>query len=256
MPHVFISYRTGDEESSATLIDQDLSRRFGTENIFRASKSIPPGADYERELLTAVRRSDVLVPVIGARWLTAVDRQGRRALNNRSDWIRREIAEALACGVTVIPVLVGATNRLRKQDLPPTLAPLANCQYRRFNHRNADADLDRIAEAVATAAPDLVEIDSPSPAEDSAKATNTAHDVSGSVIQARDYTDNRTGGIGNIAGDVGTVVTDSAGPLHTGPGTQVNAPQFHGDGVNNVWGDSSGGNHSRIDKTPRHKDER
>ena len=129
MPDIFINYRTGDEEANANLIDNELSRRFGSKQVFRASKSIPLGENYVRKLLAAVRDSEVLLVVIGPRWLTAVDEQGRNRLHNEADWTRKEILEAFEHSVRVIPVLVGRTERLRPltshQSWPglPTASP-------------------------------------------------------------------------------------------------------------------------------------
>ncbi|GHH88817.1 hypothetical protein [Streptomyces capitiformicae] len=55
MKEVFINYRTGEGEKTAALIDQELSRRFGPQHIFRASRSIAPGEAYPDSLLTALR---------------------------------------------------------------------------------------------------------------------------------------------------------------------------------------------------------
>jgi hypothetical protein len=156
---VFINYRTGDEEATATLIEQDLSRRFGSDQVFRASKSIRPGDDFSREILAAVRRSHVLLAVIGPGWLDALDGSGGRALDQEGDWVRREICEAFDCDVRVIPVLVGSTGRLNSSALPSCLQPLANCQYIRFSHRNADADLDLLATKLANLVPGLTRLD-------------------------------------------------------------------------------------------------
>jgi hypothetical protein len=153
---VFINYRTGDGEASAALLDRELSRRFGSDKIFRASKAIPPGEDFERVILKAVRRCDVLLAVIGLHWLGSRDERGRRPIDDPADWTRREILEAFRCGVTVIPVLVGRlTERLRAGDLPAELAELARCQYVRLDHRTAEADLDHLAEVLVKRVPGL-----------------------------------------------------------------------------------------------------
>jgi hypothetical protein len=149
MSTVFINYRTGDEDGSAVLIERELSRRFGSERVFRAGKSIPPGAAWPQEILAAVRGSRALVAVIGPRWL-ATDQRGRRALDRESDWTRREIVAAFTYAVPVIPVLIGTTPVLTTDDLPPTLAPLAACQYLRLDHHDLDAGLDRLTSALAT----------------------------------------------------------------------------------------------------------
>ena len=60
MPDVFVNYRTGDEESAATMIARELARRFGDERIFFASNSIEPGRRFPVELVTAVEECEAL----------------------------------------------------------------------------------------------------------------------------------------------------------------------------------------------------
>jgi hypothetical protein len=160
---VFINYRTGDEEASATLIERELSRQFGSMEVFRASKTIQPGDDFEREILTAVRRSSALLAVIGPRWLTARDRNGDRALDGASDWTRREICEAFAHDVRVIPVLVGDVRRLDEAVLPAALRSLARCQYMRLSHRRAETDLRLLATTLVRLVPGLNSLDAEGP---------------------------------------------------------------------------------------------
>ncbi|GLU46530.1 toll/interleukin-1 receptor domain-containing protein [Nocardiopsis ansamitocini] len=253
MSRVFINYRTGDEEASATLIDRELSHRFGTREIFRASKSIRPGDDFERELLNAVRRSDLLLAVIGPAWFDAGDGRGGRALDDPGDWTRREIVEAFAYGIRVVPVFIGAQQRLPRHGLPEDLEPLRKCQYVRFSHRNADADIERLVEKVAEAVPGLVDCSSGTDSgSDGRGDRNTIRDLHGSGKQGRDSIDNRSGGTGDVGINHGTVIGTANGPLHTGSGTQVNGPQFTGSGgVNYVAGDNHGGMHHASAPQPR-----
>jgi hypothetical protein len=72
-PSVFINYRTGDAEASAALIERELSRRFGSQKIFRAERSVLVDEDIETTIMGAVRRCRALVAVIGPRWLTVTD---------------------------------------------------------------------------------------------------------------------------------------------------------------------------------------
>src|SRR5215475_6922168 len=104
---IFVNYRVGDEAYAAALIDLGLSAQFGEENVFQASRSIPPGDDFHRGLLDGLRRCSVLLAVIGQRWSDAVDAEGRRRIMLDDDWVRREIAEAFERGIPVIPVLIG-----------------------------------------------------------------------------------------------------------------------------------------------------
>ncbi|MFJ5231767.1 hypothetical protein ACIQBJ_17960 [Kitasatospora sp. NPDC088391] len=159
MPAIFVNYRTGDQEAVAALLDHGLSYRFGSERVFRASKSIAPGSCYPQELIAAVRGCAVLLAVVGPRWFDIQGRDGRAAVEDPEDWPRREIVEAFAVGALVVPVLVGDTPRLRRERLPEPLAALADCQHRRLDLRSSHADLNRIADELAALVPELADAD-------------------------------------------------------------------------------------------------
>ncbi|MEV1238471.1 toll/interleukin-1 receptor domain-containing protein [Nonomuraea sp. NPDC050022] len=156
MTRVFINYSTGDEENVAAMLDRHLSDRFDSSVFFRASKSIPYGDDFSEALLDAIHASDALLVVIGVRWLAA-DEKGQRKIDKEGDWTRREIEEAFASGVRVIPVLIGSVAPLREKDLPPVLAKLARCQYARLASRSVDKDLDLLGQRLMELVPGLSE---------------------------------------------------------------------------------------------------
>lgn len=197
MPDVFINYRTNDEESAATLIDRDLSARFGREKIFRASRSVEAGESFPERIIGAVHGSRVLLAVIGPRWADTRDPDGRRLIDSEDDWVRRELLEARKYGVRVIPVLIGdSTPRLDRLDLPAALSWMRHMQYRRFNTRDADANLDRIADDLMAFVPGLV------------PRRATTHAEHGHV----------------------TTISGNFGPVHGGTGHQFNGPTTYVDG--------------------------
>jgi hypothetical protein len=144
MMRIFVNYRSRDESGTALLLKRELSRRFGAENVFIDSGMIPPGSDFEHALLRQVRRADALLAVIGPRWLTAEHPAGGVALHRRDDWVRRELAEAFAAGVPVVPILVNEATRLTKEPLPDDIARLRTCEYLTLRHDSADSDLTKI----------------------------------------------------------------------------------------------------------------
>src|SRR5215475_3385591 len=152
---VFINYRGEDSHSYAALLYTELSRHFGTELVFLDSESIPAGADFVAQLLARVRGCAVLLAVIGPRWLSATDAEGRRRIDDPADWIRRELAEAFAAGVQVIPVLTDSADLPGEAELPAEIAGLRRCQYRRLRHREATADLERLRGDLVRADPVL-----------------------------------------------------------------------------------------------------
>lgn len=128
-PRVFINYRSDNGGHAAHMLDAALCRRLGPAAVFLDNRSIRPGADYPPELLDKARGAEVLVAVIGPGWENARGPDGTRRLDAEDDWVRREIREATAYGVRVVPVLVGARTRLAEADLPADIRSLGISQY-------------------------------------------------------------------------------------------------------------------------------
>jgi hypothetical protein len=125
MPSIFISYRRDDAPANARLVYERLKEWFGEGNSFMDVEHIALGDDWKHVLSQRVTRCDALLAVIGPRWLTAANSNGRRRLDDPEDFVRWEIREALTRGKRVIPVLVDGAPLPRAADLPPDLAPLA-----------------------------------------------------------------------------------------------------------------------------------
>jgi hypothetical protein len=134
MGGIFISYRREDSGPYAGRLRDALSGHFGAEQVFRDIDTIKPGERFPRIVEREVSSCDALLAVIGPMWLTIRDTRGRRRLENPEDYVRLEIAAALARGddVLVIPVLVGTTSMPAAADLPEPLASLAECNAVRF----------------------------------------------------------------------------------------------------------------------------
>ena len=148
---VFINYRGEDSYSYGALLHAELSRHFGAEVVFLDSESIPAGADYVAQLLGRVRQARVVLAVIGTRWLAVEGSAGGRRIDDPADWIRRELAEAFAAGVRVIPVLTDGAVMPTEAELPEDLRELGRCQFRRLRHRDAGADMERLVSDLAAA---------------------------------------------------------------------------------------------------------
>lgn len=121
----FISYRREDAPSAAHIICERLANRFGAEEVFFDVDSIPLGCDFHQYLTEQVNSCQVLVAVIGRRWLDIVDDQGRRRLDQEDDFVRIEIEAALQRNIPVVPVLVENATMPRAHHLPDVLRRLA-----------------------------------------------------------------------------------------------------------------------------------
>jgi hypothetical protein len=152
---IFINYRRADSGSYGALLYVDLVRHFGPGVVFMDSMSILAGSDFTVELPERVRRTRVLLAVIGPAWLACTDQLGRRLIDDPDDWVRRELALAFTAGVRVVPVLTDNAQLPLAAELPSDIAPLARSQYRLLRSRDVVADLDRLRRDLVEAVPDL-----------------------------------------------------------------------------------------------------
>src|SRR6266516_2541345 len=102
---IFINYRSVDTHSYAALLYVELSRCFGPDLVFLDNESIPAGADFVDQLLGRVRQARALLAVIGPGWVAATGARRWPRSRESPNWTRRELVEAFAAGIPVIPVL-------------------------------------------------------------------------------------------------------------------------------------------------------
>lgn len=143
---VFISYRRSDAQPSVTALRQLLEQRVGAERVFQDAAGIDPGDQFPDVLRAELARARVVVAVIGPTWLTVADQWGRRRLDKPTDWVRIELADALANPqVTVIPLLVEGGMLPSAEDavdaLPEPLVSLVSRQVVRADHSNWEISL-------------------------------------------------------------------------------------------------------------------
>lgn len=128
MIRVFISYRRDDSGPTAALLQQRFRTLLGPRSTFRDTGSIPLGADFAMVLSDTIRRCDVMLVLIGSRWLDATDERGHRRLEDPHDFVLREIAEGLRAEILVIPVLLDDTPMPAVSQVPEDIAPLVTRQ--------------------------------------------------------------------------------------------------------------------------------
>ena len=141
---IFISYRRADSAGYAGRIYDRLTAHFGEDAVFMDVDTIEAGIDFVEVLQNAVQSCDVLVALIGRRWLDSKDADGKRRLDNPEDFVRVEIAAALERDIRVIPVLVDGVTIPRSTELPENLKPLARRNALQVNHHSFNADARRL----------------------------------------------------------------------------------------------------------------
>jgi hypothetical protein len=91
---------------------------------------------------------DVLIAVVGKRWLIATDEDGSLRLENPKDFVRTEIAAALKRGIRVIPVLVDGASMPRPNELPDELRSLARRNALEVTHSRFNSDSEKLISAI------------------------------------------------------------------------------------------------------------
>ena len=123
---IFISYRRDDSAGYAGRLFDHLAAHFGTRNVFIDIDTIDAGEDFRKVVHNAVGTCDVVLVLVGKQWVRVTDDQGRRRLDDPRDWVRVEIASALANPkVRVIPVLLRDASMPSPEELPDDLKELA-----------------------------------------------------------------------------------------------------------------------------------
>lgn len=191
MSGIFINYRGADSRTAAALIDRELASRFGSDLVFRDSRSIPAGVDFVEELLDRLRTCSVLLVVIGPNWLTLTDESGRRLIDDPRDWIRREIVDALTHGLRVIPVLIDEARLPAEAELPDDITWLSRRQYVPLRHRYPTVDLAHLVERITEVDHELAKAaaqrHSSHQDADHSVVVNNFSGVSGKVLQAQHF---------------------------------------------------------------------
>jgi TIR domain/PDZ domain len=157
MTQIFISYRSDDTEEVAGRLYDALKARFGRERVFRDIYTIRAGEEFAKAIDRVIGESDVVLALIGRKWLTSTDSAGRRRLDDPADLLRREIGTALSHGKWVIPVRVQGATMPDESELPNELVGLARRNAVELTDARWDYDVEQLVRALragsATASP-------------------------------------------------------------------------------------------------------
>jgi TIR domain len=124
MPKLAISYRRSDSSAITGRIFDRLAAHYGKESVFMDIDNIPYGADFRAHIQAVLQETQVLIVVIGLRWLGA-DAAGTVRMSQESDPVRAEIEAALARNMPLIPVLVDGAKMPGSTELPASFKEFA-----------------------------------------------------------------------------------------------------------------------------------
>ncbi|MBX3426842.1 MAG: toll/interleukin-1 receptor domain-containing protein [Pirellulales bacterium] len=128
MKPIFISYRRKDTQDVVGRLFDRLSGYFGPGLVLLDVDALVAGGNYRTQIQQLLKDCSVVLVVIGREWLTMVDAEGRRRIDDPDDQLRIEVETALTAGRTVIPVLVHDAAMPTAAELPDAIKPLAACE--------------------------------------------------------------------------------------------------------------------------------
>ena len=124
MPRMFLSYRRADAAAITGRIFDRLVARYGRDVVFMDIDDIPIGTDFKKYVDGVLRKCDILLAVVGTKWLGA-EVVGTPRIFNEADPVRNELLSALRLNIPIIPVLVDGAKMPEAKDLPNDLTELA-----------------------------------------------------------------------------------------------------------------------------------
>jgi hypothetical protein len=129
-----------------------------------------------KRLTAEVASCEVLIAVIGPRWLEIRNEHNERRIDQPNDFVRIEIAAALQRDIPVIPALVDGAKIPPQDLLPENIKDLAERNGTELRHASFHVDADRlIRELHKILAPSIPS--SPIPPADETKPSAEAADV-------------------------------------------------------------------------------
>ncbi len=138
MARIFISYRRNDEAFAAGRVADTLRARFGRRAVFSDSE-IVGGVRFAEDIAARLAVSEVLVVIIGARWLDIL--REREVAADEEDFVRLEITTALERGLPIVPVLLEGATLPSASALPPDLAGFIDHNARRVRTLEFETDM-------------------------------------------------------------------------------------------------------------------
>jgi TIR domain len=117
---IFISYRRTDTGQAVPSLAAALKKAFGPAAVFVDTAAIQVGSQWPQQIDKALKEADILLVVLGPKWLNAGGRH--RRLDQETDWVRNEIGKSIRRNIPVIPVLIGGAVLPKPDTLPACLS--------------------------------------------------------------------------------------------------------------------------------------
>ena len=146
-PRIFLSYRRDDSAQATRNVREQLEQA-GHEHVFMDTHEINPGERWYQRIDEELDAADVVLAVIGPKWLSCTDSDHRRRIDNPSDVVHLELRRALEGKKRIVPVLVDRAEMPSPGSLPVGLQELASFQAKRLTSENWDDDVKALVSSL------------------------------------------------------------------------------------------------------------
>lgn len=141
MAKIFVSYRRADSAAMSRRIYHALIEHMDKDDVFRDVDTLLKGHDFRAGIERYIIESDVILVLIGDKWLNIPDKKtGERRLDKPEDFVRIEVDMGLRHVQLVVPILVNDATMPGESELPVRLSSLAfkNAMPMRDSHFDED----------------------------------------------------------------------------------------------------------------------
>jgi hypothetical protein len=147
---IYLSYRRKDTPHFTARLHDHLRLALPDLKIQRDLEPIEPGLDFHAYIQTILEKCGVCLAIIGRDWISQTDADGNRFLDDPHDFVRMELATALASpGLLVIPVLEQGTSMPVESELPEDLKSLSVRNAIEIDEINWHKDVGYLVESIA-----------------------------------------------------------------------------------------------------------
>jgi TIR domain len=148
MARFFLSYRREDAAAYTHILYSRLQSHFSRGDVFMDVRSVRPGQDFVEAIVQTVRSCNIMITVIGTRWLGEGRRGATTLPHDPKDFVRLELETALEAGVHIVPVLVGRAEIPAAEDLPESLQHLRRLNAFALTDERLEEDVDRLVRSL------------------------------------------------------------------------------------------------------------
>lgn len=127
----FLSYRRDDSLHESHALEKALLKLSTAEypiEVFIDTEKIKIGQDFEKKIFKELQDSDVVLVIVGNKWLNAVavGNSGTRKIDIPDDAVRLELGKAIENKIPLVVILLNNACQPGKKDLPVTVANLSD----------------------------------------------------------------------------------------------------------------------------------